>query len=186
MDASLHTIDGRAVLWMERRLAQPLARVWRALTEPAELSRWFPATVSLAELFVGAGVRFDFGDGTAVPGGRITVVDPPRCSSSPGATTCCGGSSGRRAVAACSCSPTPSTTGPARRARPGSVTQTAYRRSRRLTSCRRPSGRDKRRPITAPIAPQRKPRRGRLRTDSTRHIWPLNREDATAPGSVCG
>ena len=75
MDATLRTMDGRAVLRLERRLAHPPARVWRALTEPAELSRWFPATVSL-ELFVGAEVRFDFGD--AAPGGRITVLDPPR------------------------------------------------------------------------------------------------------------
>jgi Activator of Hsp90 ATPase homolog 1-like protein len=41
-NGTLETIDGRPALRFERRLAQPAERVWRALTDPDELGRWFP------------------------------------------------------------------------------------------------------------------------------------------------
>jgi uncharacterized protein YndB with AHSA1/START domain len=43
MDGTLETIDGRPALRFERALAYPVERVWRAISEPAELERWFPA-----------------------------------------------------------------------------------------------------------------------------------------------
>jgi Activator of Hsp90 ATPase homolog 1-like protein len=43
MNGTLETIDGRPTLRFERRLAYPPERVWRALTDPDELSRWFPS-----------------------------------------------------------------------------------------------------------------------------------------------
>jgi uncharacterized protein YndB with AHSA1/START domain len=43
MDGTLETIDGRPALRFERRLAHSVERVWRAVSEPAELARWFPA-----------------------------------------------------------------------------------------------------------------------------------------------
>lgn len=73
---TLRTVDGRHVLRIERRLAHPPAKVWRAVTEPAELSQWFPATVTM-ELQAGAAVHFEdeTGPGTA---GRVVELDPPR------------------------------------------------------------------------------------------------------------
>jgi uncharacterized protein YndB with AHSA1/START domain len=79
------TVDeqGRTVLRMERRLAHPPAKVWRALTEPAELSRWYPFTATDIELRVGGAIRFDLSSDPhlnldAVMEGVVTEVDPPR------------------------------------------------------------------------------------------------------------
>jgi uncharacterized protein YndB with AHSA1/START domain len=59
-------VDGRPALRVERRYRHSVERVWRAVTEPAELARWFVAeaqwTPALDEEF---------------PGGRITELDPP-------------------------------------------------------------------------------------------------------------
>ncbi|MBB5789124.1 uncharacterized protein YndB with AHSA1/START domain [Jiangella mangrovi] len=49
---------GRVEIRFERRLAHPPAKVWRALTDPAELRGWhFPAVVEL-DLTPGATVWF--------------------------------------------------------------------------------------------------------------------------------
>lgn len=45
MTGSLETVDDRPALRFERRLARPVERVWRAITEPDELARWFVAPV---------------------------------------------------------------------------------------------------------------------------------------------
>ena len=42
MDGTLEIIDGRPALRFERYLAHSVERVWRAVSEPAELERWFP------------------------------------------------------------------------------------------------------------------------------------------------
>ena len=59
IDGTLQTIDGRPALRFERRLAHPVERVWRAVTEPAELAQWFvapvPWTPALGETFEGGG-----------------------------------------------------------------------------------------------------------------------------------
>ena len=69
-DGTLETIDGRRALRFERRLPHPPERVWRAVTEPAELARWFVAPVpwkpELGETFDEAGqVRGDHRTGRA-------------------------------------------------------------------------------------------------------------------------
>jgi uncharacterized protein YndB with AHSA1/START domain len=62
--------DGRPALRFERRLPYPVERVWRAVSDPAELARWFPATV---EWKPEAGERFEaFGQQ-----GEIAEHDPP-------------------------------------------------------------------------------------------------------------
>ena len=65
------TIDGRPALRFERRLAHPIERVWRAVSEPDELAGWFVAPVAWipeqGETFEAAGDT-----------GKVTVVDPPR------------------------------------------------------------------------------------------------------------
>ena len=69
IDGTLQTIDGRLALRFERRLAHSLERVWRAVTEPAELEQWFVAPVgwtpALGETFAGEGT------------GEITALQAP-------------------------------------------------------------------------------------------------------------
>ena len=88
MLGTLHTRpDGRYELRFERWLAHPVAKVWRALTEPEHLQPWFPATVEL-DLTPGAKVRFELlpeaqawhgiADEDMVSYGEIIAVDPPR------------------------------------------------------------------------------------------------------------
>jgi uncharacterized protein YndB with AHSA1/START domain len=70
MSVTQITIDGRPALRVERRLAYPVTRVWRAVTEPAELERWFPAT---AQWGPEEGETFEAYGGE----GEVTKVDPP-------------------------------------------------------------------------------------------------------------
>jgi uncharacterized protein YndB with AHSA1/START domain len=67
---TLETIDGRPALRYERTLPYPVERVWRAVSVPAELERWFPAaadwTPAVGETFEAAGAT-----------GEVTEVDPP-------------------------------------------------------------------------------------------------------------
>jgi uncharacterized protein YndB with AHSA1/START domain len=73
------TIDGRAALRFERRLDHPVARVWRAVTDPAELAHWFPAQVAVHETRPGGRLSFAFPDeGLPPTEGEITVYEPPR------------------------------------------------------------------------------------------------------------
>ena len=71
IDGTLQTIDGRPALRFERRLAHSPERVWRAVTEPAELAQWFVAPVgwtpALGETFEGEGQS-----------GEITALEAPR------------------------------------------------------------------------------------------------------------
>ncbi|MDA2807709.1 SRPBCC family protein [Nocardiopsis suaedae] len=73
----LTTVDGRPALRMERRLAHPVEEVWRAVTEPERLSRWYPFAVVALELRPGGAMRFDDGEGTVMDG-TVVEVDPPR------------------------------------------------------------------------------------------------------------
>ena len=67
----LVTIDGRPALRFERRLRSPIERVWRAVTEPDELERWFLARVAWTPV---VGETFEsFGHA-----GTVTELDAPR------------------------------------------------------------------------------------------------------------
>jgi uncharacterized protein YndB with AHSA1/START domain len=70
MSATMETVDGLPALRFERRLGYPLERVWRAVTDPAELERWFVDSVNwtpeLGETFEKYGQS-----------GEITELDPP-------------------------------------------------------------------------------------------------------------
>jgi uncharacterized protein YndB with AHSA1/START domain len=71
MSGTLESVDGRPALRFERRLAHPVERVWRAVTDPDELARWFVASVPWTPA---AGETF-----TAMEqAGEITEVTPPR------------------------------------------------------------------------------------------------------------
>src|SRR3712207_4777271 len=71
MTAHLETEEGRPTLRLERRLAHPIERVWRAVTDPAELEQWFVAPVPWTPA---PGETFEsFGQS-----GAITELEPPR------------------------------------------------------------------------------------------------------------
>jgi uncharacterized protein YndB with AHSA1/START domain len=58
--------DGRWQLRFTRTFRQPRQRVWRAITEPEQLARWFPTTIEGARA-AGAPLRFSFPQGQAEP-----------------------------------------------------------------------------------------------------------------------
>jgi uncharacterized protein YndB with AHSA1/START domain len=79
-DATLHTVNGEPTLRFERRLRHSPAKVWRAVTDPAELVHWFPAAVE-TEPRPGAPMRFTFPDAAPVDGdwdGEVLEVDEPK------------------------------------------------------------------------------------------------------------
>jgi len=77
VNATLSTDDGRQVLRFEKKLAHPPEKVWSAITEPAQLSRWYPMKVTEMDLQVGGKVTIDDGEGN-IYSGRITELEPQR------------------------------------------------------------------------------------------------------------
>jgi uncharacterized protein YndB with AHSA1/START domain len=76
--ATLETIGGKSVLRFERLLAHAPEKVFRAISEPAELRHWFPAAME-TELRAGAPIRFTFEEfDFDAPGGEVLEVDPPK------------------------------------------------------------------------------------------------------------
>lgn len=62
---------------MERHYPHPVAKVWRAVSDPVHLSRWFPAPVDLAAE-VGSEVRFGApAEGEPALTGVVTECEPP-------------------------------------------------------------------------------------------------------------
>ncbi|HEX4700574.1 MAG TPA: SRPBCC family protein [Pseudonocardiaceae bacterium] len=69
--------EGRPAVRFERAYPHPVSRLWAAITEPGDLSHWFPATVSIRRPDVGGTIEFT-GDPNAEPtAGTILVFDPP-------------------------------------------------------------------------------------------------------------
>ena len=63
----LTSADGTPMLRFERRYPHPIAKVWRALTDPQEMRGWFPQRVEFdPDLRVGAKVRYS--DDPNMPG----------------------------------------------------------------------------------------------------------------------
>jgi uncharacterized protein YndB with AHSA1/START domain len=78
MYGTFQTIDDRPALIFERRLAHPVERVWRAVTDPAELAHWFPSRVS-GQIAPGGRLSFDFPDDDAPTlEGEVVEHEPPR------------------------------------------------------------------------------------------------------------
>lgn len=78
-DGTIEERDGVRTLRYRRRLAHPVARVWAALTEPAELRRWLGAVEH--ELRLGGAYTIRWlntheGETTVMPA-TITALDPP-------------------------------------------------------------------------------------------------------------
>jgi uncharacterized protein YndB with AHSA1/START domain len=79
MHGTYETVDDRSALTFERRLAHPVERVWRAVTDPAELAHWFPSAVH-GDIAPGATLTFEFPGGEApTMQGEVIEHDPPRC-----------------------------------------------------------------------------------------------------------
>jgi uncharacterized protein YndB with AHSA1/START domain len=77
VEGTLQTIGGRSVLRFERRLAHPPEKVWRAITEPAHLTHWFPADIE-GERRAGATIRLVFREGEGpAQAGTITELEAP-------------------------------------------------------------------------------------------------------------
>lgn len=69
--------DGRSALRIRRRLEHQPAQVWRALTDPEVVGRWFPAEPRM-DLREGGRIRFVFRHGEGQPGeGEITDIAEP-------------------------------------------------------------------------------------------------------------
>jgi uncharacterized protein YndB with AHSA1/START domain len=77
MHGTFETIDDRPALTFERRLAHPVERVWRAVTDPAELAHWFPSAVN-GEVAPGGRLIFDFPGGDMSLEGEVVELEPPR------------------------------------------------------------------------------------------------------------
>jgi uncharacterized protein YndB with AHSA1/START domain len=80
-EGTLERRDEHQVIRFERRLAHPVKRVWRAITEPDEIAAW----LALAELELEEGGRVvltwqntDDDGNTAVARGTVSALDPPR------------------------------------------------------------------------------------------------------------
>lgn len=95
------------MLTLERTLAHPIDRVWRAVSEPGELAAWFVAAVSwtppVGEPIEAYGRHAGPGIGS-LPTSRSTSSSPRRrtCLPAAGTATCCASSCTRTATAACS------------------------------------------------------------------------------------
>ena len=78
-DSRFGTVQERAdgyQLRFERHLAQPVEKVWAALTDPAQLAQWLaPGEI---ELTSGGRVYLAFTDGDGVIDGQVTAIAPPR------------------------------------------------------------------------------------------------------------
>jgi uncharacterized protein YndB with AHSA1/START domain len=78
VNGTLHTVDGRPTLRFERRLEHPVEKVWQALTEPQQLSKWFPQDIE-GDFTAGGRLRFLFREGEwPAFDGEVVEVDPPR------------------------------------------------------------------------------------------------------------
>jgi uncharacterized protein YndB with AHSA1/START domain len=68
--------DGpRPAVRVTRTFDHPIDRVWRAVTSPEHLARWFPSTVEL-DLVPGGKIRFGSFEGEAAHG-QVLDVEPP-------------------------------------------------------------------------------------------------------------
>jgi uncharacterized protein YndB with AHSA1/START domain len=76
--ATLLDADGRWTLRFERRLAHPIDKVWRAITDPEHRDAWFPQRIE-GDLVPGGALRFVDDPNLPEEGfaGRCITVDPP-------------------------------------------------------------------------------------------------------------
>ena len=74
---TLERVGDVSILRFERRLAHAREKVWRALTDDAELAAWFPTTIE-GERLPGAALHFSFRQTEGAPfAGEMLAFDPP-------------------------------------------------------------------------------------------------------------
>lgn len=78
MRPELTTINGHPVLRLHRVLDHPPAAVWKAVTDPGELSAWFPARVEFTGTTPGTPMRFSFDGAEAPETGEVLEADEPK------------------------------------------------------------------------------------------------------------
>lgn len=78
MLGELEKVGERYELRFERHLAHSPERVWKALTEPDELRKWFPDTIVVKEWRVGAPLQFRHEAGIYAFDGEVVAYEPPR------------------------------------------------------------------------------------------------------------
>lgn len=69
--------DDRWTLTLVRALDHPPEKVWRAITEPRHLARWYPMAAEHLDLRVGGAITFRDEEGTELPA-EVTEVEPGR------------------------------------------------------------------------------------------------------------
>ncbi|TMD28036.1 MAG: hypothetical protein E6I92_04390 [Chloroflexi bacterium] len=78
MIGDLEKAGDRWRLRFRRELRHPVGRVWKALTEPDELRRWFPDQVHVDEWKVGSKMQFKDANARIEPfEGEVLAYDPP-------------------------------------------------------------------------------------------------------------
>jgi uncharacterized protein YndB with AHSA1/START domain len=70
-------LEGRPSVRVEREYPHSIEKVWRAVTTPEHLDRWFPSPVDV-DLRPGGEIRFLAFDGLPSASGIVEVVDAPR------------------------------------------------------------------------------------------------------------
>ena len=71
--------NGRPLVRFERTFPHPVAAVWRAISDPAQLEKWFPTSVEFSELRAGGPIVFRFTTHDLPPmDGVFVEVDEPR------------------------------------------------------------------------------------------------------------
>jgi uncharacterized protein YndB with AHSA1/START domain len=71
------TLDGRPTVRVEREYPHPIDKVWRAVTTPEHLGRWFPSPVEI-DLRPGGAIHFSAFEGQPAAAGTVEVVDAPQ------------------------------------------------------------------------------------------------------------
>jgi uncharacterized protein YndB with AHSA1/START domain len=69
--------DGRPAVRFSRIYDHPVDRVWRFVTDPGELDRWFPSHAEI-DLRTGGAIRFGGDPNMPESTGLVLAVDPPR------------------------------------------------------------------------------------------------------------
>lgn len=68
--------DGRPAVRFERTYPHPIERVWSAITDPDDLSAWFPSSVRM-ESHVGGEIAFSDDPNLEPSTGQILAYEPP-------------------------------------------------------------------------------------------------------------